>query len=508
MFLSKGEDHVKTFLERAEGSPLEIIVGYEVPVQTMALLSSRTKQIGTLGFLNSRWTDLQSFSEVTSGLLPLLHTLGIDSIETLTPPYITVTNPPMWDASPYTPTTDFIDAHTPSSVPLHPMWGASLHTPTTDFIDTDTNTDTTEEDDLDEFERNPPSLPLFSNAKNLKALRFHSRSSQSPFVLDFVFPNLASFDLSITKMGSLDFSQLFDFLEASPMLQTVNIEYIGYIYAEEVPPERVVFLPNVEKFTLIVSEGGYGYEMAAHMHCPSARVTSIMLKSTFEMIPEDIFPTPVSWDTILRHYTRSPPEEAILEIRPEDPFRCKLTFGSSDSTTISFGFTEIPDSNMYDHDMFYLDAWVPTIFAQATQAIHNHPQLANIKRLHLCHSFRPSAYVNEQPQTAKEVERLFSFLGPLDEMNIYHCDLRLYFRLSRIPPTKKLILLHPVKLSGCMAGIVSLAKRQHARRMPFERVVIRSDELLEGIEGLTSWVGGVEYSREKLHGWSDEWGLR
>ena len=453
MFLSKGEDYVKTFLERAKAFPLEIIVGCEVPAKTIALLSSHTKQIGALDFLNSRWTDFQRFSKV-SGLLPLLHTLKIDL----------------------------------------PM--------TYDWLD--------EEDNLDDFLRTPSSLPFFSEAVHLKVLRFHSTSSQPPFVLSLACPNLVSFDLSIVHEGDFYASQLFHFLDGSPMLQIVNIQALTYISLEEVPQERVISLPSVEKFTLIVGNDEPGYSMAAHIHCPSARVTSMMLGSTFENLPREIFPTSVSWNTILRHYTRSPIEEATLEIRPGPaPLTCKLTFGSPDATTISFGFIEIEDPPDYDeYGIRYINSQVSEIFAQAARAIRNHPQLANIKRLHISHSFRSYGYFIEDRQTITEVGRLFDFLGPLDEMTIYHCDLRLYFQLPRIPPTKKLTLLHPTKLSGCTAGIVSLAKMQHARRIPFERVVIRSEELPEGIEGLIPWVGSVEYSCEKLRGCRDEWGPR
>ena len=454
VFLLKGEDYVKTFLKRAKESPLEIVVDYEVPVKTIALLPPLTKQIRTLNFLNSRWADFQRFSEVTSGLLPHLHTLTID----------------------------FTESHT----------------------------HITEEDDMDDLENNPPSLPLFSDAVDLKALRFHSASFQSPFVLHFVFPNLVSFDLSMIKQRDFDASQLFDFLESSPMLQIVYIEVLASIFLKEVPQERVISLLSVEKFTLIVGDEGPGYAMAAHIHCPSARVTSMLLKSTFEKYTREIFPTSDSWNTILRHYTRSPIEEVTLEIRPGPaPLTCKLTFGSPDATTINFSFIEIRDSADYDeYGMRYPGPPVSEIFAQATRAIRNHPQLANIKRLRISHSFRPSGYFNDAQQTVKEVRRLFNFLGPLDEMTIYHCDLQLYFRLFLVPPTKKLILLHPIKLSGCTAGLVSLAKMQHARGMPFERVVIRSEELPEGIEGLILWVGSVEYSCEKLRGCRDEWGPR
>ena len=155
MILSKGEVYVRTFLEHAKGSALDIIVDYEVPIGMVALLSSFTEQIRSFHFLCSRWEEIQSVSEIISGSLPLLHTLTIDI---------------------------------------------------------------TEEDGLDDFKITPPSLPPFSNAVNLEALHFHSTSDRSPFVLHLVLPNLVSFDLLIGHWGGFPAFLLFDFLEGSPML--------------------------------------------------------------------------------------------------------------------------------------------------------------------------------------------------------------------------------------------------------------------------------------------------
>jgi hypothetical protein len=59
----KGEVYVKTFLERAKGTPLDIIVDHEVPVGTVALLSPLTKQIRSFDFLSCGWADIQRFQK-------------------------------------------------------------------------------------------------------------------------------------------------------------------------------------------------------------------------------------------------------------------------------------------------------------------------------------------------------------------------------------------------------------------------------------------------------------
>jgi hypothetical protein len=75
-------------------------------------------------------------------------------------------------------------------------------------------------------------------------------------------------------------------------------------------------------------------------------------------------------------------------------------------------------------------------------------------------------------------------------MTIYQCDLGPYLRFvleddneepAVFPSVKELTISHPTNLFACKALIVKLAKSQHARGIPFERVVIRS--VRGGFEG-------------------------
>ena len=80
LFLSKGQVYLKTLLERAKGSALDVFIDSIVPVNTMELLSTRSGQIKRLDFSGGDWQNIQKFSEVNSGLLPLLHTLTINNL--------------------------------------------------------------------------------------------------------------------------------------------------------------------------------------------------------------------------------------------------------------------------------------------------------------------------------------------------------------------------------------------------------------------------------------------
>jgi len=354
----------------------------------------------------------------------------------------------------------------------------------------------------------PPSSPLFSNAVNLTW--FHLHSEVSPFLSHFTFPNLTAFELSTLPVEGFQLSQLLDFLEASPMLRTVRMRIIADVLLEGVPWDRLVVLPNVEFLYLTVTDGGPGYRIAAHMACPSVRYTLLLHEmDDSDRIPEEIFPAPVSWDAIVRQYTRSPVEEVTLKIRSaKDPIiACSLTFRSPDTTAIGLGFKVVAsneDGSDTEPDIPYEDMQVE-VFSQASRTIQGHPLLANVKRLHISHWFLCFSPDWTTP-IANEVGRLFKSVGPLEELTVHRCDLRTYlpslFDLPRFddieqpvifPKTKELTISHPlVSPRECAEAIVGLAKSQHALGVPFERVTVRMKNPQGTMEErLRPWVGEV-----------------
>jgi hypothetical protein len=143
-----------------------------------------------------------------------------------------------------------------------------------------------------------PSLPIFSNPANMRVFRYHSNTIWSPSFSHFVFPHLVSFELTAMPVHNLLASQLLDFLGASPTLRTVDVKIIAGISFEDVPPGRVVVLPNVENFRLTFSEDASGYATATHISCPSARYTSITYAHDViegDVTPEEIFPYAQWW---------------------------------------------------------------------------------------------------------------------------------------------------------------------------------------------------------------------
>ena len=447
LHVSKGKAYVETLLERAKGSALHITTSLDDPVGTIMLFSPHTAQIRYLSFEETFWEDVQRFSEVNSGPLPLLHTLRISAFEE-----------------------------------------SNLNVMT------------------------PPSLPLFTGAINLK--EFVLQSERSPCLHHFVFPNLTTFELSaMPAFEGFNVSQLLDFLEASPMLQTVHMKIINDILLEDVPRERVVVLPSVETFSLIVSEGRPGYEIAARVSCPSARHASFMHERDVPRanIQEIfVFPTFVPWSAIARQYTKGPVEGIALEIKfSRDPLiECSITFQSPDATTLKLGF-QINESEEEEEFQMPFEEMHYQVFHQASRTIRDHPLLENVKRLDISHRalFVDSVYFL---RLTEEVEQLFKSMGPLEELTTFGCDLNLYFGsflelsgshgLTAVPPVRKLTISHPSYKRNkelCMAAIVGLAKSRHALGIPFEHLNVCMERLpTVTAERLEPWVGAVDCREE------------
>ena len=450
LFLSNSGDYVKTFLERAKGSVLDVIVDGRVPPSTNILLSSNTRRMRSLDFSCDEWITVQNFSLLHPGPFPLLHTLTIDTA------------------------------------------------------------------DMDSFSATTlPSKPLFASAVNLRVFRFRSKSSYSPPLSRFIFPNLVSLELSVEPSEVFHPSQLFDFLAASPMLRTVAMAIIGRISFEGVPRERVVTLPNVKSFNLVMSDGGPGYKIAAHISCPSARSTSLMYKRSAALytVPDEMFPAPGSWEAIVRQYARSPVEEVKFELVVTPIILCTLTFRSADGTLIELRFKVVDGG---DRSFLPSPEMQKETLSQSARAVESHPQVANVRRLRLCHSFRFICSPDDS-YIANEVGRLFRSVGPLDELTIYRCDLRPYSRFPLslpnhhteetvvFPPTRTLTISHPDSPDiQFKVAVTAIVKSQHALGMPFERLIIHRESMPIGIEErLRPWVGRLEYHCDKSDGNQD-----
>ncbi|KAF9783462.1 hypothetical protein BJ322DRAFT_1110348 [Thelephora terrestris] len=245
LFLVRGEDYVSTLLKRAKGSALDIITNCDAPAGTTPMISPRAHQIRYLEFRGNNWQDIIAFSEFNSGQLPLLCTLKI-------------------------------------------LWLKSSHPRDQSNV------------------ASPSSSPYFRGSINLEQLVLSSYELSS--LSHFVFPNLTMFKLSSWSRERCSTLLLLSFLNASPMLQTVEVSISHQIDLRDVPQETVVVLPNVKTFSLY-SDGHMAdvYAIAAHISCPRATSTSLAHGETSDMMNAHlrIFPTPFLWNAIITRGTKT-----------------------------------------------------------------------------------------------------------------------------------------------------------------------------------------------------------
>jgi len=354
----------------------------------------------------------------------------------------------------------------------------------------------------------PPSLPLFSGAVNLKNLFLHSEGA--PFLNHFAFPNLTSLEFS--AMGrEFPISQLLNFLEASPTLQTVRIRIEEEQLLEDVPMERVIVLPNVEIFSVTESEPGY--RIAPHISCPSARHISLVHEQDFDVeVPEEMFP---AWNTIGPQYMASTIDKIAFRITiREDLVSFSLSFIFPGSPTLELGYRMTTADADYDKPKLELGWGYSEVFEYALEAIRTHPFLSNVKRLHI---WNRRHFLNhcQLASMAIAAARLFMLVGPLEELVLDIDDLRLFlspfFNLPEsqasmeqgtFPSTKELIIAEQSEDpfdEECVVAIVGFVRSQHMQGVPFERVVFHTSSPPAGVaERLEPWVGIVHFSEETI----------
>ena len=443
--IKRSDLFVKTFLERAKESALDVRSDRLDHANILAMLSPHAQRFRTLDLAYNSWSDIQRFSEAAPGPLPLLRTLNINVL------------------------------------------GFGMLGPET---------------------MNPPSPPLFSGAVNLKNFILHSEGV--PYLNRFVYPNLKTFELSAMPINAeFHVSQLLNFLEASPTLETVHIRIEAEILLGDVPPGRVVVLPNIKIFSVTQDEPGYG--IITHISCPSPGLMSLLREQYFEdRMPQEVFPTSVSWNAIGPQYVASTVDEVALEITTaaEIILSCSLSFSSPGPATLELGYRMIAGERLNDTP-HSLGEKHSQVFSQASKAIREHPLLRNVKRLRIRdrHDFLTP---HQLAGIAEAAARLFKFVGPLEELILDVDDLRPFLSPFFVPPEfqvfpqpdafsliKGLTIAEPSERplnEECVAAIVGFVKSQHTRGVPFERASLHMKSPPVGMaERLEPWVGTLHF---------------
>ena len=295
------------------------------------------------------------------------------------------------------------------------------------------------------------------------------------------------------------------------MLRRAHLKIIADLVFMGIPPERVIVLPNVETFSLAMSDSEPAFKIATHISCPSVKETSLIHeKVADDTIPREIFPSPASWSTIVRQYTRSPVEGIALKIEvgqlPAPMLTSSLVFQSHDGSVLQIIFRVASTDDDEELQMPFNELH-NGVFLQAHRTVRDHPLLAKVKRLHIHHrlTFGPGEF----PTVVNEVGRLFKLLGALDELIMYGCDPRLYiipfFNHSNdnelegqraFPAVKEFRISHPISSydnEKCVMVVADLAKSQRALGIPFERITVCMERLPKtAAEMLRPWAGVVD----------------
>jgi hypothetical protein len=347
---------VTTLLERAKGSALDITIDLGTPLDTMILLSSNVQQIRHLTFPANCWMDVLKFSEVISGPLPLLRTIEIWLMDSLS------NQPNMLTA------------------PSLPLFSGAINL---------------EEFDFTPYWDEPLNHFVFPNLTTLKL--------STPVLNDFDASDLFDFLKASPTLRTVEVEINWNMVPGSiprEMVVLPNVETFSlFVHSEE---DMQVYKPAVQ------------------ISCPRAKYTSLtqILFDNHIVYPLETFPDPVLLKAVIRQYTKSPVEKVTLEIS-DDQFMTVITysliFQSSDATVLRLGF-RLGDSSEGEEELVTSREEMSfNIFVQACRTIRDHPLLSHIKCLHIVD--RTGCFGADRPLEIAEVVGALQLPGALREVD-------------------------------------------------------------------------------------------
>ena len=440
---------MRNLLERAKGSALDVTICRDPPPGTISFLSPYFRQIRHLELLYSYWMDIITYSEMSSGPLPLLRTLTVTSLEFVSPDLV--------------------------APPALPFFEGAIN--------------------LKQFIFNskglyPLSRFVFPNLTTFElSTRQHGWTSDASDLFDFLkaSPKLRTVEMMID--GSVTLGSVPQ--ETVTVLPNVETFSLSVGYESDVYEVAARISCPCAKYTSL------------NLDLPDYHITPGL----------EIFPTPASWIMITRQYARSLVEEVALEIKqpPEGGIACLLTFRSSDAATVRLASRvyETGEDDVY-RPMGEM-AW--ELFSRACSTIQNHPSLSHIKRLHIKHrtavphpdeAIPMSNEVGELFDSMGSLDELtihgcdlHIFLGPFLQ-DLHYLETPVTF-----PHIKELTILYPSMEADedeCLDAIVDLAEAQYEHGIPFEHVTILAERLPTTMaERLGQWVDVVECYEEECY---------
>ena len=435
---------MKTFLERAKGSALDIVVGRELPVNTIALLSPNIGQIRSLNLLCDEGNIMQRFLQANSGPFPFLQALTIHTDDT-------------GRFNPITPLTEPYSINAVNLRVLH-LYSKSRSSPSFAHF-------------------HFPNLISFKlSAEGVNAFR-------ASHLLDFFEASPMLQTVSITIIGSISF-------EDAPREEIVIL-----------PDVRTFELTTSDtgteyKIAAHISCPSARSTSLAHKHV------------TYYTVPANMFPTSSWLNMIVCQYTTTPVEEVTIRLETDLGIIAQLTFRSADGALIKLRFNRLdvglyPTSSLELQKTFFTQL---TRAVQCHPHLANVRCLRICHGFHFICSPEDSYIASELGRLFRSVGpldeltiyrcNLRPYCYPLFSLQGDHTEGPVVF-----PPIKKLTILHPVHQSEEQfeVAMVGMAKSQHGLGVPFEHVVIRGTSMPTGMEeGLRPWVSSVVYIYDEV----------
>lgn len=330
--------------------------------------------------------------------------------------------------------------------------------------------------------------PLFQGALNVQKFVLHTDHASSLF--HFAFPNLTILDFRTRKgFDVVSGSLLLDFLEASPLLQKVNMVIPGNISCASIHPDKVAVLPCVKYFSLTFLRNWFRWGFTTHLSCPSAEHTMFRARAHYnipEDISEDIYPPSQVWSAITQQYARDIFDEVELRLKTDQEFVSSFVFRSSNKDTLGFHYNSSFGSACGSKSISGKIIGY-TVFSRASRILRDHPQVGNVRRLYIQGG---DFLVGDLESAANDIGKLLGSLGFLERLCLDKRDPRPFLdpflktplfpeaiQSTSFPSIKELTIISPIRsLSNNKthaAALIKLAKSQSARGVPFEHMTLR-----------------------------------
>lgn len=443
LFTTKGDAYLKTLLDRAKTSALDVVVGYHTSEYEGSLLATKACQIRRLEFEDTHWDDIADFSQAISRSLPLLNTLKV------APNYyhgdLPETHPRLFQGADNLERLVFHSGSLPGRLRLFAFPCLS-----TFELRIEDPFDFTPSDLLDFLGHSPMlrrvKVEIFKPGQDIV---------QRPGWKVVDLPNLETISLSVTW---------------SPLLYKLAAHI-------SCPRVRSAFLNHVE---LGWNETAMGLEL---------------------------FPDREFWDAIAGYYAGSTVEEVKVEVYLSGLHEVSalLTFLSSDGTAIGLGF-DFPEYAWRD-GLYCPDPGMASFFMtlRALKATRNCPRLT-VQRLHIKQCCVDISPPSDTSALSKEFTRFFNNFGPLERLTLQGTDVQLFNspdgqeETVKLPDTQELVVsdLRVRRTGKLSCHVALLVQSQQRRDNPFTGVAICGPIPPGDMVELASIVNPVVFRHELL----------